>query len=39
MANQQVITKYNDKAYKIDDVDFEMSPESTFKLVKDGEDF
>ena len=39
MASQIVVTSYNNRSYKIDDVDFEKSPESTFSLIKDGEEF
>ena len=33
VINQVVVTKYNKTAYRIDDVAFDKSPDSTFTLV------
>ena len=39
IVGQAVITKYNKRAYRIDDVAFDKSPDSTFTLVHQGEEF
>ena len=39
LTGQEVITTYNKRVYKIDDVAFDLSPESTFKMMHDGEEF
>jgi len=31
LCGSTVITRYNNKTYKVDDIDFDMSPLSTFK--------
>ena len=36
-AGQIVITKYNERAYRIDDVCFDKNPDSTFNIERDGE--
>ena len=39
VIGQVVVTKYNKTAYRIDDVAFDKSPDSTFTLVHQGEEF
>ena len=39
VVGQAVITRYNKRAYRIDDVAFDKSPDSTFTLVHQGEEF
>ena len=39
IVGQAVITRYNKRAYRIDDVAFDKSPDSTFTLVHQGEEF
>jgi aubergine-like protein len=34
-----VVTKYNDRVYRVDDVSFDKNPDSTFSISRDGEVF
>lgn len=34
-----VVTKYNDRTYRIDDVCFDKNPDSTFSISREGEVF
>lgn len=33
LVGQSVITRYNNKTYRIDDIDFEQTPSSSFDLM------
>jgi len=37
MIGQTIVTKYNNKTYKIDDVQFKMNPDSKFELDQNSE--
>jgi len=37
MIGQTIVTKYNNKTYKIDDVQFKMNPDSKFELDHNSE--
>lgn len=39
LVNQFVVTKYNRRVYRVDDVVFDKNPDSTFRLVKGDEEF
>jgi PAZ domain. len=32
-----VLTRYNNKTYRVDDIDWKQSPKSTFSTYRDGE--
>ena len=39
LINQHVVTKYNRRVYRVDDVVFDKNPDSTFSLIKGDEEF
>ena len=39
ISNQHVITTYNKQVYKVDDIAWGKTPESTFCILKEGEEF
>jgi len=39
LSGQCVVTSYNNSAYRIDDVCFDKSPDSTFSLRKNNQEF
>ena len=39
IVGQDIVTTYNKRTYKVDDIAFDKTPDSTFSLLSQGEEF